>query len=318
MEDVLFRPARLSAVTAWHLLSRLAGSPAMLAYLVVGMLAAAVQDGLRGLAVTALNYLILGFFAVLIRTMTGSRPAEPMPVRRPKAELTAGLALFALILFCDFLLFHLTRFPVLQPGFDRFVDRAYSLGRWISARGMPEWTADYLGNAVTSTAVELLPALLLFLVFGYGPRGMGLRPRYWKLTFALLACTVLFALPSGQNDPLFQQPVGRTLTLFLVGIFIYGLPEELLLRGFLLPRLERVLDNPDYALILNSLLFNAAHIPSYIAQGSSVGAALLGVLSLSFPSGLLWGYLYQRTRSIVPGVLFHTAYGILGGYFFSV
>ena len=318
VEDVLLRPARITAVTAWHLLSRLAGSPALLAYLAVGMIAAAVQDGLKGLEVTALNYLILGFFAVLIRTMTGARPAEPIPMRRPKAELGAGLALFALILFCDFLFFHLTRFPVLQPGFDRFVDRAYSVGYWISARGIPGWTADYLGNAVVSTAIELLSALLLFLVFGYGPRGMGLRPRYWKLTLALIACTVLFALPSGRNDPLLQQPLGKTLTLFLIQIFINGLPEELFFRGFLLPRLERVLNNPDYALILSSLLFNAAHIPVHIANGCGLGAALLAVLNLSFPSGLLWGYLYQRTRSIVPGTLFHTAYGILGGYLFSV
>lgn len=105
---------------------------------------------------------------------------------------------------------------------------------------------------------------------------------------------------------LFAHPFLETLALFGLQMLINGLPEELFCRGFLLPRLERVLKNPVNALVLTSILFNALHIPKNVAEGHSLPMALLGCLSAAFPSGLLWGYLYQRTRSIVPGVLLHT------------
>jgi membrane protease YdiL (CAAX protease family) len=102
------------------------------------------------------------------------------------------------------------------------------------------------------------------------------------------------------------------LGLYGIGILVNALPEELFFRGLLLPRLERVLGSSLNALVLSALLFNALHVPIEIANGASLPVALLGVFGIGYPSGLIWGYLYVRTRSIVPGTLWHAANGNLG------
>ncbi len=66
------------------------------------------------------------------------------------------------------------------------------------------------------------------------------------------------------------------------------------------------------ALVLSAVFFNAIHVPIEMYHGASPWAALLGVFSTAYPSGLIWGYLYLRTRSIVPGTLWHAANVNLG------
>lgn len=44
------------------------------------------------------------------------------------------------------------------------------------------------------------------------------------------------------------------LALYLIGLFVNGLPEELFFRGLLLPRLETLLGNTLNALVLSALL----------------------------------------------------------------
>jgi len=100
--------------------------------------------------------------------------------------------------------------------------------------------------------------------------------------------------------------------LYIIGILVNALPEELFFRGMLLPRLEEALGNSLNALVVSALLFNALHVPIEIYNGASPLAALLSVFSIGYPSGLIWGYLYLRTRSILPGIFWHTANGNLG------
>jgi membrane protease YdiL (CAAX protease family) len=109
-----------------------------------------------------------------------------------------------------------------------------------------------------------------------------------------------------------RAPPVQVLTLYGVGILVNALPEELYFRGFLLPRLEKAFDNPLNGLVLSALLFNALHVPIEMSHGASPLAAVLGIVSIGYPSGLIWGYLYLRTRSILPGTLWHAANGKLG------
>jgi membrane protease YdiL (CAAX protease family) len=102
------------------------------------------------------------------------------------------------------------------------------------------------------------------------------------------------------------------LVLYGIGILVNALPEELFFRGLLLPRLERAFGDSLNALVVSALLFNALHVPIEISRGVSPLMALLGILSIGYPSGLIWGYVYLRTRSIVPGALWHAANGQLG------
>jgi hypothetical protein len=53
--------------------------------------------------------------------------------------------------------------------------------------------------------------------------------------------------------------------------------------------------------------FNALHIPIQIHNGVTPLTAILGIFSIGYPTGPIWGYLYLRTRSIIPGTLWHAA-----------
>lgn len=304
-----------SVHTARHLLLRVWQSPVLLAYLAVGIVATFVQNGFKGLSYTLFDFVILGAFAVLIRRMTAGKKAEPLPVKRPRIELIVGLAIYLFLFFEFFLFWKLTNIPVLQAGMNRLNDTLYAAAVVLCGSGPLCWASEDMGNAFVSIVIELIPALLPFLIFGYFPRGIGLRP-YGKLTLTLLAVMAFFGLFNMRYTALYSTILPHTLELFVIQLFINGLPEELFFRGYLLPRLERALKSPVNALILSALLFNASHIPSHLAQGEGWSAALLGVFNLMCPTGLLWGYLYQRTRSIVPGVLFHTASTNILGWFF--
>jgi membrane protease YdiL (CAAX protease family) len=178
-----------------------------------------------------------------------------------------------------------------------------------SVRGMPEWAIQEVYLAASSTIKQLIPTLLAVWLLGYGSRDVGLARPHWKLTALLVGVTAALGLATGV---LTHAPPGRVLALYAAGILVNALPEELFFRGFLLPRLEKALGDPLNALVVSALLFNALHVPIELSRGASPWMALLGIVSIGYPSGLIWGYLYLRTRSILPGTFWHAANGKLG------
>jgi membrane protease YdiL (CAAX protease family) len=65
-----------------------------------------------------------------------------------------------------------------------------------------------------------------------------------------------------------------------------------------------------------AVLFSAMHIPSHLAQPSDAPWwTLIPLIPGLQPTGLIWGYLCYRTRSIWPGVLWHTSFMTLGVLF---
>lgn len=299
---------------ARDLLGKLRGAPLLLGWLVIGPLVALLVSGTIGMVQALINLGLLGFWAVLIRWMTPDAP-PPLPLRRPRRELLALLTLLALLFGVQLLDFEVI---TAQPFSNWVRDLRiwlYTGTQQLASFGAPDWALHDLYNAASSAVKQLLPFGLLALAMGYGLRGMGLRPCCWRLTTMLLGLTIGLGLPFGV---LFMAPLGQVLALYLVNLLINGLPEELIFRGLLLPRLAAALANPLNALVVAALLFNAIHIPIAIYNGTSGLMALLAVFSTSFPSGLIWGYLYLRTRSIIPGALWHTAHVNLGLIFASM
>jgi membrane protease YdiL (CAAX protease family) len=138
---------------------------------------------------------------------------------------------------------------------------------------------------------------------------MGLTRLYWHLSAVLVGSAAVFGSLTGV---LTRATIAQVLALTGIGIFVNALPEELFFRGLLLPRLEKVFSNPLNALVVAALLFNATHVPAALVNGAAPLNALLDVISIGYPSGLIWGYLYMRTRSILPGMFWHAANGNLG------
>ena len=94
----------------------------------------------------------------------------------------------------------------------------------------------------------------------------------------------------------------------LVSLLIWIVPfvllnrvkEELWFRGLFLKQYELFL-GPYLANILQPLIFSVAHMS---VEYTSV---LLGFLVVTFVLGLVWGYIIQRTDSIIGASLFHSA-----------
>ncbi|HET6614187.1 MAG TPA: CPBP family intramembrane glutamic endopeptidase [Kofleriaceae bacterium] len=91
--------------------------------------------------------------------------------------------------------------------------------------------------------------------------------------------------------------------LIVLSIAIIGPGEELLFRGAIQGRLREALD-PTWAIIASSLIFSAAHVLA-LGGGASGRATTIAVLLL--PS-LVFGFVYERTRSVVVPALVHGLY----------
>ena len=290
-----------------HILKRLLETPLLIGWLVIGTLLTPFVAGLEALAGAILNLLLMAFWVVLIRHLTPNSPA-PVKIRRPRIELWVALGWLA-VSFALVMTYH--GLINLGPLMVFQSETIPVFVRTTAGGALPEWVVGPLVNAAQNTVTDLLPVIALFLALGYGATGMGLRLRYPKLILALLGVSILFGAPFRLGF-FSGQPVLQVLLLYIIEIFRNGFHEELFFRGFLLPRLEPYLGGLN-AIVVSAWLFQVIHIPSHIVQdGASVPAAILSSFVTAFPSGLIWGYLYYRTRSVIPGLLWHASFFTLG------
>jgi membrane protease YdiL (CAAX protease family) len=153
-------------------------------------------------------------------------------------------------------------------------------------------------------------------VFGFTPM------KWWQDSFAVvgllvldhvlyyLLCLMIDRLidPSSYNSlklsssQLFPRPAGFAEYLLLV-VFsaANGFSEELVMRGYLIPRFERLLDSTPKSIMLTSVLFAAYHV----YQG------LDGFMNCLI-GGLLYGVFFCWLRRLWPLIVGHTVYDIIG------
>jgi membrane protease YdiL (CAAX protease family) len=108
---------------------------------------------------------------------------------------------------------------------------------------------------------------------------------------ATLLCLVPFALAGLLTGHAIHLPGITTAGYQLLAV---AFPEETFFRGYL----QEAFGNDRKALVITSLLFAAAHLPrAFVAAEWH--------LVLTFLPSLVMGWLYLRTRNIVPAVIFH-------------
>jgi uncharacterized protein len=100
-------------------------------------------------------------------------------------------------------------------------------------------------------------------------------------------------------DPDLVWASGPVLTISLLEYVVFApVFEELAFRGILYAILRRRL-TPMPAAMISACIFAAAH-----------GYGLIGFISV-FWSGLLWAWLYERTGSLIPGMIAHATNNLL-------
>lgn len=187
-----------------------------------------------------------------------------------------------------------------------------------------------LGQPVVSSAVELLPFALTGLLISQamyndaGFRKIGLAPRHpWRdLGWTLIAIPMALGLAgvaglmantlsTWLNQPV-QEVAHETLrmlredpnaqmivTVIISAVILAPLLEEIVFRGVLQTSLMRLLGGTRWpALLLTGLLFSVTHWWAVPWQG---------LLPL-FVLGLVFGYLYERTGSLLTPILTHAGF----------
>ncbi|MGA7362764.1 MAG: type II CAAX endopeptidase family protein [Candidatus Dormiibacterota bacterium] len=191
----------------------------------------------------------------------------------------------------------------------------YSCWLWLLGYGGPAPSlvgAPYglARNAYAGVAWLLVTVVLAAAFYFLTPRPrprlrIWVRPRrgalLLALSFSVLFLAVAFALPG----PLIGREGIPLLSLGGSAAVAYGIAnatsavaQEIQFRGVLLAALERQ-HSPWVALIIQALIFGIAHIATQY-QGPS--DSLIPIVILL---GLLWGWMTQRSNSILPAAVVH-------------
>lgn len=124
------------------------------------------------------------------------------------------------------------------------------------------------------------------------------------LTFSFLSLFGAFIIYSLLGEiPKIELTKGYPLPLFFhslaLQLSLVALPEEVFFRGYLISRLKNIWP-PFLTLLFTALVFGLVHL-------------ILNPLSVipAFFCGLLWGWVYLRTESILPSVTAHILINLL-------
>ncbi len=140
-------------------------------------------------------------------------------------------------------------------------------------------------------------------------------------TVALGALFLLFVIPSAAG-----ADIGKRILGFIYFLFFVGLGEEMLFRGYIQSRLNSVFGRPrrffgvnwGWGIIITSLLFGLAHIFNDFNP-------FLGKFGFAWPwgfwtvfIGLAYGYLREKTGSIVAPAILHGLPRAVAALFFAI
>lgn len=196
------------------------------------------------------------------------------------------------------------------PLWRDFVTRLRTLGE----QSLPVVWVGGPGNAVANPVQYFVLPLLVLLLLGAKPRELGLQ---WGqgtgrvCAIWLLLPVVTFGVLMGMG----KLPA-QTLARRLLGNMLQnGFFEEFLFRGALQSRLAKVL-SLAWALVTQALLFGLWHLNANLAMfdGDWPSAVAWCIVSQAM-IGLLFGILFQRTRSLIAPSVVHVLINTVGQTF---
>jgi membrane protease YdiL (CAAX protease family) len=139
----------------------------------------------------------------------------------------------------------------------------------------------------------ILPFLLVVLPLIIAKK-IPLKLNFHHLVLGLLAfCVTIFPVVLYKHllAVAFIMPPWLFLVMQLVGV---SFPEEIFFRGFL----QEAFGNNYRAVVVVSILFAFAHLPRLLAFGDWLAP-------LTFFPSLVMGWLYLKTRNILPSAILH-------------
>ena len=257
----------------------------VLGYLVGGVILLTRVGPWEAFREVVVNGALVAAWLVAVHAILRRQPPRPLPpLRRPRLELIWSLVVLALAL------------TAVTIGY----------GEWYFLPRRSHVLLIYGGVA------------LLFLGMRYPPSAWGLRwpsRRGWLALAAVILLNIAVGIvrvwlpPGEQVGPtgvdLAEEVAGgaAVVALFLSILLGAAIPEELLLRVLLQPRLAHYL-GLSWAIFLQAFLFSLGHLPQKVLGNElPLLVALANTLLLS--NGLIAGYLWYKERSLLLLVLLH-------------
>jgi membrane protease YdiL (CAAX protease family) len=134
------------------------------------------------------------------------------------------------------------------------------------------------------------------------------------LVSILIASTVFWIVVQSGKAPIDVTPYSTTAIRFsvlIMGAVVSGVVEEVAFRGYMQSHLERI--GPTFAILVTSLIFTLMHANHGLQY-------LISVAPSFFIVSVIYGYLAQKSGSIIPGMVLHstgdaaiTYFVLLGG-----
>jgi len=226
--------------------------------------------------------------------LTERTPLPQIRVERPWSELA-----FACIVF---LAFEYGHFPRISVGSGWLLPSIVYKGIWLFA----------------------IPCAFLLLrrhgpaSLGFSRRGLARNLGLGGIIFACMAIPSAFfvsdtghGLLSGEIAP--AAAATGFVSLFFRNVALAGFPEEFFFRAYVQTRVGVVLRSRLAGLLLVSLFFGMIHVEDLTRAypGLSWTDAFARAFFLQGFLGLVLGVLWERTRSLVPGVFLHSAVNAL-------
>lgn len=148
---------------------------------------------------------------------------------------------------------------------------------------------------------------------------MGLTTTSWKKNFKTgLIIFIAMAIPSALYSNTASLILSGKLSLAQISLgfpasFIYflcmaGFSEEFFFRAFIQTRFSIILKSKIGGILITALLFGLIHIPNIMQwyPGTTVAEAFCRAFFVQTFLGLIFGVLWERTRSLIPCVFVHT------------
>jgi membrane protease YdiL (CAAX protease family) len=283
-------------------------TPLLIVYATVSLLAAIFAFGPSHFPI---DVALLAVYISAIHFATQGRPIAPATDHAP-ADRSRDIGLVISVLVLQVAGVALAWFVFIPHGFPA----AWAAG--LRAAGIPALIAGKAAAAMLTVPLLLLPTLVAVAAFRVRARDVGLtaRPADLLLGVALAAISVGVgagdAAAGGHPGLLWQSaplPIVAATTAFQS--LVNGLPEEFAFRGVIFGRLMPWLGRPGNSLALSTMAWGLYHVPSFVVGGTPIWLALLIGLFGAL-QGLVFAYLFYRTRSIWPGVIWHTSITGLG------
>lgn len=152
--------------------------------------------------------------------------------------------------------------------------------------------------------------IFIYLLFKrYKPMRLGLttKPIYSNVIGLIIwGLTGLFAYlfyPEGMRWSRANQELGGIFGIILQGVIGAALFEEFS-RFIIQSRFEKVFSTKGFNILFATGIWALMHAPVQFSKGNDLSGTCVYCIQI-IPLGFIWGYLTQRTKSIVPATFAH-------------